>query len=245
MRRVLLLVSVVSLFTFTLFSLTGFGDSAENVVLDETLPVQLSSFTASVLATGFVQLQWVAETETNMLGYNVYRASENNLADAVTITSRIIPARNTSVTTEYTFTDEDVFPGESYFYWLQSVDLDLTNEFYGPITITLDEEGEGGGPVPDKILTKLIGAYPNPFNPGTYISFSLSEKTVVNLSVYNLKGQVVCKLIDSREFAAGRNHIVYWDGKDAYGSVAVSGIYLYLMETSCGYSEARKMLLMK
>jgi len=240
MKKLFLSTVLITMLSFSLFGLTGFGDSAENVVLDETLPVQLSSFTASALVNGFVQLQWTSETETNMLGYNVYRGTDNKLADAGTITNSIIPAYNKSTTAEYIFTDEDVLPGNSYYYWLQSVDLDLTNEFFGPLSIYIDEEAEEEKPT--LYATALQKNYPNPFNPNTAIEYSLSEDTEILFSIYNIKGGLVKTLFDGVR-AAG-NYKINWDGTDDNGLEVTSGIYFYRLTTN-HFDQVNKMILVK
>lgn len=84
--------------------------------------------------------------------------------------------------------------------------------------------------------------YPNPFNPSTTIAFDLPRRTSVTLSIVNILGQEVTRLVDG-EIAAG-SHSVEWDGLDASGEVASSGVYLYRLETDDGVL-SRKMLLLK
>jgi len=91
-------------------------------------------------------------------------------------------------------------------------------------------------------ITMLHGNYPNPFNPETTISYSLEQAEAVMLEIYNIKGQKVVTLVNSKQ-SAGDHHIV-WQGKDASGNAIGSGIYLYRLLTS-EYSSAGKMMLMK
>ncbi len=84
--------------------------------------------------------------------------------------------------------------------------------------------------------------YPNPFNPSTTISFDLPRRARVTLSIVNILGQDVAKLVD-QEVSAG-SHSVEWDGRDASGERASSGVYLYRLETDEGVL-SRKMLLLK
>jgi hypothetical protein len=58
------------------------------------------------------------------------------------------------------------------------------------------EEGEEDIPSLNKVT--LYSNYPNPFNPFTIISFSIPEDTKVNLTVYNIKGQVVKTLLKEK-----------------------------------------------
>lgn len=88
----------------------------------------------------------------------------------------------------------------------------------------------------------LVGNHPNPFNPTTQIGFSLPHATDVRLVVYNVMGQEVTVLADGR-FEAGA-HAVEWNGCDATGRPAASGVYLYRLETEA-FSETKKMLLLK
>lgn len=80
--------------------------------------------------------------------------------------------------------------------------------------------------------------YPNPFNPVTTIQFSLPERSVVSLIVYNSLGEKVTELISNSEFDAG----VYKYSFDA--SKLTSGTYFYSLISS-GKSITKKMTLIK
>ncbi len=78
---------------------------------------------------------------------------------------------------------------------------------------------------------------PNPFNPGTTISFTLPHDQEVELSVYNLQGELVRNVIQSR-MAAGE-HSLPFDG-----SALASGVYFYRLVTQEGV-QTRSMTLVK
>lgn len=84
--------------------------------------------------------------------------------------------------------------------------------------------------------------YPNPFNPTTTISFALPVAGRAKLEVYNILGVLVATPFDG-EAAAGTT-AVEWDGKNVQGESVASGVYLYRL-TSGGFSETRKMMLLK
>ena len=88
----------------------------------------------------------------------------------------------------------------------------------------------------------LNGNYPNPFNPETEIMFQLPENTDINLSVYNLKGQLVRTLVDN--YLPGGSHSVIWDGKTNNGELVGSGVYFYKL-TAGEICQTRKMILLK
>ncbi len=84
--------------------------------------------------------------------------------------------------------------------------------------------------------------FPNPFNPKTNINFSLPQAQAAQISIYNLKGQLVKKLLDAN-LPAGKNMIT-WDGTDDNGKTVSSGIYSYRLQSG-GKNITRKMMLMK
>jgi flagellar hook assembly protein FlgD len=92
------------------------------------------------------------------------------------------------------------------------------------------------------MVTSLKGCYPNPFNPTTTISFSIKEKTPVELIIYNILGQKVRTLVN-QPLEPGEHSIV-WNGTDNKGRSVASGIYFYRMKAG-NYSETKKMVLKK
>jgi hypothetical protein len=83
----------------------------------------------------------------------------------------------------------------------------------------------------------LHGAYPNPFNPATTLSFALPEAGHVNLTVYDVSGRQVAELADGYRDAGA--HEVAFDG-----SALSSGVYIYRLSAGT-YSANGKMILMK
>ncbi len=92
------------------------------------------------------------------------------------------------------------------------------------------------------VVTEIKSIYPNPFNPETTIEFNLKENSQVNIRVYNLKGQLVKTLIDSK-YEAG-NHKIVWNGRNSNEQKVASGLYFCKMETK-EKSVTKKMILMK
>jgi len=83
---------------------------------------------------------------------------------------------------------------------------------------------------------------PNPFNPSTVIRFDLPESSQLNLTVFNVLGQEIRTLLDGVQPAG--THSVEWDGRDAWGRDAASGVYLYKLCTEGGM-QVRKMFLLR
>lgn len=207
---------------------------------DPTLPVELSSFTTGIDAYGFVQLNWVTQSETNAYGFYVLRASENQIGNAQ-IVSPLIGATNTSTQQLYQFTDESVWQSGVYYYWLQSCDLDGSSFFHGPCACFFDPDSEHQTPdIP--FHEGISGVYPNPFNPSTTINYGISKPGSVELLIYNLKGQKV------RSYQAYHSqpgeYTQVWDGLDSEGNICSSGIYNIVMSEG-GRRYYRKVVLSK
>jgi flagellar hook assembly protein FlgD len=93
-----------------------------------------------------------------------------------------------------------------------------------------------------KLNTKLLENYPNPFNPTTTISFTLSADDVgkTKLEIYNLKGQKI------RHYSIENNQSsIIWNGTDQTGKQVSSGIYFYRLISDGKHIASKKMLLLK
>ena len=84
---------------------------------------------------------------------------------------------------------------------------------------------------------------PNPFNPSTTIRFSLAEGGLATLSVYDVSGRLVRTLLVRESLPFGA-HSAVWDGTDAIGRPAASGIYLYRLTAPEG-TVTRRMTLVR
>jgi hypothetical protein len=85
--------------------------------------------------------------------------------------------------------------------------------------------------------------YPNPFNPSTMISFDVPTQSKVNVSIYNIKGQLVKTLIN-KTLQQG-NHLAVWNGTDEFDTAVSSGVYLYKLKVKNKTEVIKKCVLMK
>ena len=109
-----------------------------------------------------------------------------------------------------------------------------------------------GPPAPTAVLEALDGGlptdfdlaqnFPNPFNSETTIRFTLPAAAEIELSLYNLAGQRVARLLQGwRE--AGR-YTARWDGRTDVGSALATGVYLYRLQAG-NLVQSRKLLLLR
>lgn len=85
---------------------------------------------------------------------------------------------------------------------------------------------------------KLSQNYPNPYNPLTNISFTIPNRCVVSMKVYNILGEEVATLND-KVLDAGQ-HRISWNASDL-----PSGIYFYQLTAADQHSAIRKCVLLK
>jgi len=205
----------------------------------QTLPVVLTSFTATLMVQGKVRLDWVTQSETNLSGFRVLR---NTVAEVSTATSvsNLIAAANTSSTVVYSFIDSEVPGNGIYYYWLQMEDLDGGISYSAALAVQVTNGANPDTEIPK--ITALQKPFPNPFNPDVTIPFDLSIGGKVTISIYNLKGQLIRDLVNENKPAA--SHRIVWNGKDNEGNYVSTGTYVIQMNAP-GYNFSRKISMIK
>jgi hypothetical protein len=200
---------------------------------DQSLPVQLSSFTARA-GDRIVTLRWVTESEKDNVGFEIMRSDEkdgNYLLLSSYVNNDVLKGQlNSSQQTIYQFTDQLVGNDITYWYRLVDVDLNGLKIFHGPISATPHALGNDivnttSGNFPQNFA--LQQNYPNPFNPRTTLGFGIpqlsSGSVDATLYIYNSLGQQV-KVLYQGKIAAG-TYTVEWDGTSESGLPLPSGIY--------------------
>lgn len=181
---------------------------------------------AKTMLVGFVSFgTGLAPVTNDTLVYIHFDHDADATTDVVTIDSTTLPPAN-----QLTLTDNNLLdPTDWTLQWdsgVVSFGVDVGDEDdVRPATYGLDQN------------------FPNPFNAGTKISFSLAAPGTVDLKVYNLLGQAVKTLV-SGDLAVGPHDIV-WDGTNNDGEGVGSGTYFYRLKVGDVYEETRQMTLLK
>ena len=119
--------------------------------------------------------------------------------------------------------------------------------------VTIDDVKSGILEMQDLIVyeipaeTELLRNFPNPFNPETWIPYHLSEDADVNLTIYDISGEVVRDIDVGHQTAAKYDtsaKAIYWDGRNRFGEQVASGIYFYHLDAG-DFSGTRKMVILK
>ena len=220
------------------------ADIWNNRVLEFTassaLPVELTSFTASV-KQNVVELQWKTATEVNNYGFNVERASmvrQNSPQAQLGMTWEKIAFvqghGNSNSPKVYSFTDNLALAHDLNLnrvqYRLKQIDFNGVFEYSPIVEVNVEAPSQ----------LKLAQNYPNPFNPGTTINYQIPFASKVTLKVYDVLGREVAKLVD--EYKQAGNYNTQFS---TLNSQLTSGIYFYKLQTDNGYSETKKLMLMK
>jgi hypothetical protein len=112
------------------------------------------------------------------------------------------------------------------------VDL-ITRSF--TVTVRNMEISESDDDQPGRF--RLDQNYPNPFNPTTTIDYTIGEASFVRLSVFDVTGRPVARLVE-KEQSAGTYSVNFTADK------IPSGMYIYRLEAG-SYTQTRTMLLVK
>ncbi len=130
----------------------------------------------------------------------------------------------------------EINPGTEVLVYAYDQYLNYSSQYVYPITLVPEEKQ-----ITDKIV--LYNNSPNPFRNSTRITYELNERSKINLSVYDIHGNLV-KILVNKEIKAGY-HTVIWDGTNIKGDKIVNGTYFCRLSTSDGYIETKRMTFIK
>jgi len=208
----------------------GVNDVCTDKGTDAGLPVELSSFLVEI-ENGMVVLKWTTESEINTLGYNIYRGLPED-ENFEKVNNEMIKALGTTTTKQlYTYEDTRIEADQTYFYKLEMVDTDGAREMSESLLIKVGEKDL----LPSDFT--LYNNYPNPFNPITTIKFDLPETSELELSVFNIKGQLIENLVSGTKQPG--KYTVEWNAMNY-----PSGVYFYKMQAG-DFVDVKKLVLMK
>ncbi len=205
------------------------------------LPVQISSFSSSIVEGNNVKLEWTTTSEINNYGFYVERRKENEL-DFTEIENSFIPGYGSTLEPKsYSFIDTTLTTSGMYYYRLRQVDNDGLIHYSQVVSINVsllivNETAP--------IEFRLHQNYPNPFNPATNFRYQIPQTSSVIIKIYDVLGQVVAILSD--EIQQAGNKLVEWNAVNV-----ASGVYFYRIEAtsiadpSKTFTQVKKMLLIR
>ncbi len=209
------------------------GRGVYEAFIDFSTPVELNSFNASVNQKNTVNLNWSTASETNNHGFEIQRKLKK--MDWTTI--GFVEGNGTS-SQPHNYSYKDDINNLKYdgriLYRLKQIDFNGASKNSKYVYVDVNY-------IPDEIA--LYQNYPNPFNPTTTITYSVSEESVVNLTIYNSLGQKVAELVNGIQNQG--MHQVIWDAENM-----ASGIYFYSLNVKdkngiSKFNQMKKLILMK
>lgn len=201
-----------------------------SVTWDVPVPAELADFGGSVTPQSEVVLAWAVPSQSNNLGWEVFRSVDNEsfdrVGDMVTGDGTLNELRT------YEFLDQELPTADFVYYYLRQVDFDGSAARSQTIEVTL-----ASVQVLPTVMS-LAQNFPNPFNPETTIRFDIATEASVSVRIFDITGQLIRTLVsDSR--AAG-SYTELWDGRTDAGVRVGSGVYFYELKAG-SFSSMKKM----
>ena len=216
-------------------------------------PAEAAAAAPSVISTERPQEAWAFVVSGHLKGKPVFDGNQvivRNLRTNTIITTSVqrdyFAAATADLTRRSVVRVGDVIevrvisPGgnaESQTFTFKVMPEDLANAV---LSVSLDGIGQ-----PTQNL--LLQNYPNPFNPETWIPYQLSEDSLVSVSIYDTRGQLVRTLslgFQSAGFYNSQGRAAYWDGRNNVGERVASGIYFYQLTTP-SFEQTRRLVIVK
>jgi photosystem II stability/assembly factor-like uncharacterized protein len=188
------------------------------------IPVELISLEGKVENNKII-LTWQTASELNNMEFQV----EKSFNKETWFTIAFVKGKKT--TTEinnYSFIENE-FPSDIQYYRLKLIDYNGSYEYSEVIEVNYHLEISS---------FQLFQNYPNPFNSTTIINYQVAEQCLINISIYDIKGEKILELVNE-EKDKGLYKTVLTNNK------LPSGIFLIRMITSTNYSSIKKLTIIK
>ena len=179
--------------------------------------------------------RFVWNSALNATKYRLQVASDNAFATIVA---------DTTVPLDTTWTLKAPLASNSDFYWRVNAQnlggasaYSTARLFTTGTVLAVDDLTE----IPKAF--NLLQNYPNPFNPSTKIRYDVPTNASVNITIYDILGREVTKLVNNVQVAG--KYVVQWDA-----TRLATGVYIYRMEAqpvdgSSPFTSIKKLMLMK
>jgi len=196
--------------------------------VDNIPPAGITGASLTPETDGTMSLKWNADrVDQDLQGYHIYRSASSGFS--------VGPQTLIGSTTDTLYADTTAPGGATAYYRIAGVDMhDNVGVPSGELSGTPVGVADGKE-IPT--VFSLSQNYPNPFNPKTRIRFGCPQRSHVLLSLFNLLGQEVAKLVEG-DFDAGY-HSVELDG-----SPLATGVYIYRIQAG-SFTAVKKLLFVK
>ena len=179
------------------------------------------------------------------MGWFIYRNSTEDFTSAEKISGMVEGHGTTTQPQDYIYADADELEVEqTYYYWLESIDYSGTVHHFDMVAhITIPHPNDPGQNATPPTAHN-VSADPNPFSNSTEITFALAQTGLVDMAIYNVKGQMV-KSYGTVMANAEEEVSFQWNGKDNAGKSLSNGVYLYSVKVNGKDYTTKQLILMK
>lgn len=204
-------------------------------IWSDPISIELTNFSATWI-DDVVKIKWTVTQCNGCAGFNIYRQDDEQTG-FTKINDAIIVETNNADSLDYLFRDAN--GSLTSEYRLESVGLDGSSTFLGPITVSSVTDVETN-PLPNNFA--LHHSYPNPFNPTTTIRFDLPRSSHVSIQIYDVQGRLVKDLINDMKPAGA--HAIVWDATNNQAMPVSSGLY-YIKMRAGDYQNVKRLMFLK
>jgi hypothetical protein len=102
-------------------------------------------------------------------------------------------------------------------------------------------EDPAGSP---RFVNELYNAQPNPANPAARIRYTIADKGLVSLKIFDVSGRLVRTLVNEVQEPTTEGFEVVWDGTNDTGQRVSTGVFFYQIDTP-GFTSAKKLVILK
>lgn len=174
-------------------------------------------------------IQWNAELEIENEKWLINRRTPSTSFEQI---GQLEGREFGSVTKTYSFSDFNVKGGEIFTYQLSAQFKYGRTSVIDTIRIKSNESSE----------ISLLKNFPNPFNSETKIIFGLPSPQKVTLTVYDISGKLVKRLLNNEPLEAQYHHVI-WDGSNSQNHFVSSGTYFLRLSGDSGQKIIKMLLL--
>ena len=174
----------------------------------------------------------------------LFDSESGNLENLIILEGTFVVSKTWAKNNNYLYLSSysDDFDFQSYKIWKYDLLNDTLEQFLnGTNPILLQNEELS---FKNNILNKfnIYQNYPNPFNPLTTLRYDLPIDELVNLTVYDMLGNVISQLVNEVQNSGYRS--IQWDATNNQGQPVSAGVYLYTIEAG-EFRQTKKMILLK
>ena len=154
------------------------------------LPVSLMKFSAALLSANKTMIDWSTSLEINNSHFLVEKSQDGKSFSTV---AKVVGNGKSSMTHNYSITDDVSNAGGIVYYRLQQVDLDGKSNFSNIIAIKVSRENQ------------MANVSPNPFTSYLNVQMEWSKAEVITARILNVQGKEVAS--KKLQVVKGSNHV--------------------------------------